>query len=120
VLVVDDNVDAAESLAALLKLRGHDVRTAFTGPSALEEIEAYHPEFVLLDIGLPGMNGYDVARRLRASPAHKDMRIVALTGYGRDTDLRLAKEAGFDDHMVKPVNPLKVLALLTTATSPTG
>lgn len=118
VVVVDDNVDAAESLAELLKLSDHDVRTAYTGPAALEVIEAHHPEFVLLDIGLPGLSGYDVARWLKASPERKGMWVVAMTGYGRDSDLQLAKEAGFDAHMVKPVDPAKVLALVAKDVPP--
>lgn len=117
-LVVDDNVDAAESLAELLKLAGHDVRTAHTGPLAVEAAEAYTPDVVLLDIGLPGLNGYEVARRLRANAALKGVRLVAVTGYGRDTDLQLAQEAGFDAHMVKPVQLAKVLALLSEEPTP--
>jgi PAS domain S-box-containing protein len=118
VLVVDDNVDTAESLAELLKLSGHDVRLAHTGPDAVDAAMAFAPEVVLLDIGLPGLNGYEVARRLRANPALTGLRLVAVTGYGRDTDLQLAKEAGFDQHMVKPVDPAKVLALLSAPPTP--
>ena len=117
VLVVDDNVDAAESLAEVLMLSGHDVRLAHTGPAAVEVATAYVPDVVLLDIGLPGLNGYEVARRLRTEPALEGVRLVALTGYGRDTDLQLSKEAGFDRHMVKPVDPANVLALLSALTT---
>jgi CheY-like chemotaxis protein len=102
VLVVDDNQDSAESLALLLELYGHEVRTAFAGPSALETAGVFLPEIVLLDIGLPGMDGYEVARRLRAE--HDGCRLIALTGYGRDDDRQRSREAGFDHHLVKPVD----------------
>ncbi len=119
VLVVDDNVDSAEILAKLLRMSGHDVRTAYTGPTALEAAVAHLPDVVLLDIGLPGLNGYEVARRLRQDPQLKDVRLVAMTGYGQESDLQLAREAGFDRHLVKPVDFLKVQELLTTLlTSP--
>jgi len=102
ILVVDDNHDSAESLALLLELQGHDVRTAFTGPAAIETASAFRPEIVLLDIGLPGMDGYEVARRLRADLGR--VRLIALTGYGRDEDRDRSREAGFDHHLVKPVD----------------
>ncbi len=103
ILVVDDNVDAAQSLAMLLRMSGYDVRTAYTGPTALEAAVAYLPNLVLLDLGLPGLNGYEVARRLRATPQLQGMRLVAVTGWGREADRQLCLEAGFDRHMVKPV-----------------
>jgi len=101
--VVDDNQDSAESLAMLLRLLGHEVSTAHDGPSALSSANRHRPEIVLMDIGSPGMNGYDVAREIRASPDLNAMRLIAITGYGQDGDRRRALDAGFDDHVVKPV-----------------
>ncbi len=112
VLVVDDNVDSATMLARLLKMSGHDVRTAYSGPAALEAALAHPPDVVLLDIGLPGLNGYEVARRLRQYPQLEGVRLVAMTGYGDEADRQLAMEAGFDRHVVKPVDFPKVEALL--------
>jgi CheY-like chemotaxis protein len=112
VLVVDDNLDAAESLAMLLKVEGHETRTAHDGPSALEAAEAFRPEVVFLDIGLPRMDGYEVARRLRAQPSSAGMVLVALTGYGQEEDRRRTEEAGFDAHLVKPADPEMVQQLL--------
>ena len=120
VLVVDDNVDSAEILATLLRMSGHDVRTAYTGPTALEAAVAHLPDVVLLDIGLPGLNGYEVARRLRQDPQLKGVRLVAMTGYGDEADRQLAQEAGFDRHLVKPVDFPKVEELLTTLLTPPG
>jgi DNA-binding response OmpR family regulator len=105
ILVTDDNQDAANSVAMLLRLSGHDVETAYDGISAIQKAEAYRPEIMLLDIGLPGMNGYDVCRSIRQQPWGNGIRIVALTGWGQDQDRRNAREAGFDDHLVKPVDP---------------
>ncbi|MGH8728386.1 MAG: chemotaxis protein CheB [Burkholderiales bacterium] len=104
ILVVDDNVDAAESLHTLLSMDGHDVRTAHDGPAALEAAAAFQPEVVVLDIGLPGMNGYEVARRLRWQPGFAETVLIALTGYGQTEDRRLANEAGIDHHLTKPAN----------------
>ncbi|QEH34530.1 Aerobic respiration control sensor protein ArcB [Aquisphaera giovannonii] len=103
VLVVDDNEDMAEVLAGVLRLAGHEVRTALDGPGALEEARSFRADVVFLDIGLPGMSGYEVARRLRRDPASGDALIVALTGGGLDEDKRQAKEAGIDLHLTKPV-----------------
>jgi CheY-like chemotaxis protein len=105
VLVVDDNVDAADSLALLLKLTGQEVRVAHDGPTALLVAEAFRPQVVLLDIGMPGMDGYEVARRLRGQPEGRSALVVALTGWGQDHDRRRSAEAGFDHHLVKPVEP---------------
>src|SRR5262249_5720883 len=102
VLIVDDNIDCAKSLAELLRLAGHDVRLAHDGSAALELAQAFRPEAIVLDIGLPGMDGYEVARQLRARDS-KGVVLVALTGYGRDEDRRRSLEAGFDHHLVKPV-----------------
>jgi PAS domain S-box-containing protein len=105
ILVVDDNIDAAETLATLLRLSGHDVRTAYDGLAALETTSRFNPEIVLLDIGLPGMDGYEVARELRDRRKADGLLLVALTGYGQAEDRRLSREAGFDFHLVKPVDP---------------
>ncbi len=118
--MVDDNEDSAELLAPLLAMSGHEVRTAYTGPIALEVAAAYRPDVVLLDIGLPGINGYEVARRLRQIPHLEGVKIIALTGYGQDSDRQLAKEAGFDEHLTKPVDLVEVEQLLTTLLSPSG
>jgi signal transduction histidine kinase len=104
VLIVDDNADSAESLAMLLAVRGHEVRTAPDGPAALDAAEEFRPEAVILDIGLPGMDGYEVARRLRGRGLANAF-LVAVTGYGADEDRLRAEEAGFDAHLVKPADP---------------
>ena len=105
VLVVDDNRDAAETTAAVLSLAGHDVRTAFDGPEALATFATFAPQVVVLDIGLPGMDGYAVAAALRAYPASRDAMLIALTGYGGEADRERAHAAGFDLHLVKPADP---------------
>jgi CheY-like chemotaxis protein len=106
ILVVDDNVDAAESLAMLLELDGHVTQIAASGEEALEAAPGFQPDTVFLDIGLPRMNGYEVARRLRADPRMSaGLRLIALTGWGSEDDRRKAQEAGFDRHLVKPVDP---------------
>jgi CheY-like chemotaxis protein len=107
-LVVDDNRDAAESLAMLLSLDGHDVQAVFTPEQALERVATFQPEVMLLDIGLPGMDGYEVARRVRALPGGRQIRLIALTGYGQTEDRRRALAAGFNDHLVKPVEPARL------------
>ena len=112
VLIVDDNVDAAESLAMLLRLDGHDVRVAHEGTSALEMARAYRPALIFLDIGLPGIDGYEVARRLRAMPELGNMVIAALTGWGQAEDRRRSAEAGFDHHLVKPPEPHALQAVM--------
>ena len=104
VLIVDDNVDAADSLALVLKLDGHTTESVYSASSALERVGPFGPDIVLLDIGLPEMDGYEVARRIRARPGLATPRLVALTGYGQSEDLRRARDAGFDDHLVKPVD----------------
>ncbi len=108
VLMVDDLVDTAKSLAMLLRRSGHDVRIAHSGPDALAAAAEYHPEVVLLDIGLPGMSGYEVARRMRQSPEHNNTKLIALTGYGQESDQQRSREAGFDYHLVKPVGLQKI------------
>jgi PAS domain S-box-containing protein len=104
ILVVDDNKDSAYSLGMLLRVNGNDIRTAHDGLEAVEVAEIFHPEVVLLDIGLPKLNGYDVARRIRQQPWGQSATLVALTGWGRDEDRRLSQEAGFNFHIVKPVD----------------
>lgn len=104
VLIVDDNADSAISLAMLLQLEGNETYTAHDGIEALEAVDAYRPDVALLDIGLPKLNGHDVARRIRERPWGKDMALIALTGWGQDDDRRKSREAGFDAHLVKPVD----------------
>jgi CheY-like chemotaxis protein len=104
VLVVDDNADAANSLAALLGLRGHRARAVHSGREALECIDSFEPDVVLIDIGLPELNGYELAERLRARPDAAELRLVAVTGYGQTEDRERAAGAGFDDYLVKPVD----------------
>jgi CheY-like chemotaxis protein len=103
ILVVEDNVGSAQILARLIAMLGeHEVWTAHNGPSALEAAKAHQPDLILLDIGLPILDGYEVARRLRAQPDFSGTMLVAMTGYGSEEDQRRAQEAGFDEHMVKP------------------
>jgi signal transduction histidine kinase/ActR/RegA family two-component response regulator len=104
VFIVDDNADAAESLAALLQLDGHEVQTATSSRDALERMESFKPDVALLDIGLPQMNGYDLQRRLREIPALQAVRFIAVTGYGRPEDRGRIRQAGFEDHLIKPVS----------------
>jgi CheY-like chemotaxis protein len=113
VLVVDDNQDAAESLALLLQIWGHEVWTAYDGPSTLALVAEYRPDIVLLDIGLPGMSGYEVVKRLRELPGEERAVLVAVTGYGQPSDRERAREAGFDHHLVKPVEPAHLQEILT-------
>lgn len=114
VLVIDDNIDAADMLAMMLQMFGHEVQTAYTGEDALEIMVEYHADIVLLDIGLPGMNGYEIAQRLRQQPQTKEVRLIAMTGYGQESDRQRSQEAGFDYHLVKPVDPQKLQNLLET------
>jgi signal transduction histidine kinase/DNA-binding response OmpR family regulator len=111
VLVVDDNVDGADSLAVLLRLGGHEVRVCHDGPAALALADEFRPDLVLLDIGLPGMDGYEVARRLRELPGLDKVPLVALSGYGQEEDVRRSRQAGFDRHLVKPADPAALAAL---------
>jgi len=103
ILIVDDNADAAEMLARSLEGSGHRVKSAFTPRQAFETLEELAPEVVLLDIGLPEMDGYEVARRLRGLPRGRDVLLIAITGYGQEEDRRKSREAGFDFHLTKPV-----------------
>ena len=119
VLLVDDSVDAAESLAMLLRLWGHEAAVAHDGPAALRLVGQQRPEVALLDIGLPGMDGYELARRLRQQPGLEQTFLVALTGWGQEEDRRRSKEAGFDHHLVKPVD-LSALQELLAQAQPLG
>ena len=114
VLVVDDNVTSAKSLELLLTLEGHEVQVVHDGPSVLQAVSHHHHEIVLMDIGLPGMSGYEVARQLRQQPELGNPLIIAVTGYAEDEARRLSREAGFDHHLVKPVDPDAILALLAS------
>ncbi len=120
VLVVDDNIDAAESLTMLLHAWGHEVRTAHDGLTARGLAEQFRPEVVLLDIGLPRMDGYEVARRLRTQDGMGHVLLVALTGYGQQEDRHRAAEAGFNRHLTKPANPAALQALLAETSAPSG
>jgi CheY-like chemotaxis protein len=112
ILVVDDNDDAAQSLATALRLEGHEVATAADGAAALSLLDRFAPAVAILDIGLPKMNGYELAAALRADPRTRGIVLIALTGYGRGADHRRALAAGFDEHLVKPVEFEKLLATL--------
>jgi PAS domain S-box-containing protein len=112
ILIVEDNVDSAESLAMLLRLEGHDVRAVHDGTAALQELETFPASFVLLDIGLPNMDGYVVAQAIRERFPQTPMRLYALTGYGRDEDKALAASSGFDGHLTKPVDPARLLDII--------
>jgi CheY-like chemotaxis protein len=113
ILVVDDNRDAASSMSILLKVLGADVRVAFSGPDALAAVSEYQPSVVLLDIGMPGMDGYEVARRIREQPNLQGVTLIALTGWGQEEDRRRTQAAGFDYHLVKPagIDALKSVLL---------
>ena len=120
VLVVDDNVDAAQTLAMLVQLAGHDVRVAYDGPPALTLAQAFQPQVVLLDLNLPAMDGYEVARKLRERPETHEAVLAAVTGWGQPEDRRRSKDAGFDRHFVKPVDPNIITKLLSDAQAGRG
>jgi len=115
ILVVDDNVDAAESLQRVLQIHGHTVRAVGDGYAALDAVASFHPAVVLLDIGLPELDGYEVARRIRAMPRGSEICLCAVTGWGQADDKRRAREAGFDEHMTKPVDLAALAALIARA-----
>src|SRR5690606_26685402 len=102
ILIVDDNRDAAESLCTLLNALGATASVAYGGQEALDALDAVDPDAVLLDIGMPSMDGYEVAQQIRSTPAHADVLLIALTGWGQDEDRARAARAGFDHHLVKP------------------
>ena len=120
VLIVDDNQDASETLATLLELSGHIACVANDGEQALALASSFQPDVVLCDIGLPGLNGYDVCRQLKAVVSSRATCVIAVTGWAQDKDKQKALEAGFDHHMVKPVEPLALFGLLgrVSATKP--
>lgn len=105
ILVADDNADAAESLQLWLQMAGHEVHVAFNGVAALAAAESLRPDVVLLDLGMPGMSGLEVARRIRAAPWGGSLVLVALTGWGQEQDRQQTSAAGFDHHLTKPVPP---------------
>jgi CheY-like chemotaxis protein len=112
-LLADDNVDSAESLAMLLRLQGHEVEVVHDGVEAWRRLQELRPHFALLDIGMPKINGYEVARRTRAEPWGTSIKLIALTGWGQERDRREAIEAGFDQHLVKPVDTEVLLKRLS-------
>jgi CheY-like chemotaxis protein len=120
VVVVDDNRDAATSMGLLLKILGADVEVVNSGPAALLAVESYRPAVVLLDLGMPEMDGYEVAKRIRERPEFDDVMLIALTGWGQDDDRRRAHEAGFDHHLVKPADISSLQELLQSRQSDAG
>jgi CheY-like chemotaxis protein len=112
ILVVEDNRDSADSLRLLLELSGHEVAVAYSGHDGVRAAEQYQPDVVLCDIGLPGLDGYGVARKLRDNPTTATARLIAVTAYGHDEDRRRSHEAGFEQHLVKPVDPDALQAVL--------
>jgi CheY-like chemotaxis protein len=114
ILVADDNVDSATSLALMLEFMGNDVRTAHDGLAAVAGAAELRPDLILLDIGMPGLNGYDACREIRRQPWGNGVVIVALTGWGQEEDKRRSREAGFDQHLVKPVEPTALDRLMAS------
>ncbi len=112
ILIVDDNVDTVLSFSMLLKESGNEIRTAHDGPSAVKIAMEYIPDVVLLDIGLPGLNGYEVAKQIRNQPSLKNIVLVALTGYGQEPDRQASMEAGFNHHLIKPARLEQVQKIL--------
>lgn len=112
ILIVEDNDDAREALRMLLELDGHVVEAAAEGTQALEIARGKDPDVALVDIGLPGIDGYEVARKVRAIPRSRGLRLIAVTGYGQAEDRRKALDAGFDLHITKPVDPDRLMQLL--------
>ncbi|HEY1066433.1 MAG TPA: response regulator [Pirellulales bacterium] len=117
ILVVDDNVDSAKIMALLLKMQGHDVQAAFSATSALETAATFAPQAVLLDIGLPIMNGYEVAKRLREAPGGDLVTLIAVSGFSDSEHVARAEKAGFDEQLVKPVDPASMTKALVAATA---
>jgi PAS domain S-box-containing protein len=112
ILVADDNRDSADSLATMLSLMGHDARAAYDGPDAIQEAATYRPDFIVLDVGMPTLDGYEAARRIRSEPWSNGVVLVALTGWGQEEDRARARNAGFDFHLTKPANPDALARLL--------
>ena len=113
ILIVDDNAEAVKTTQMLLELWGHEIQTALDGPSGIKAAQIFKPEVIILDIGLPGMNGYEVAKCLRQLPGTEKVLLIALSGYGQEEDLRKSKEAGFDHHLVKPADMDQLQALIS-------
>ena len=113
VLIVDDNEDYTETAALLFGAWDHEIKVAHTGPEALQVASDFEPEVILLDIGLAEIDGYEVARQLRRDPRFKDTLMIAVSGYGRNSDRQLSREAGFDEHLVKPVDLEKLNRVLS-------
>jgi CheY-like chemotaxis protein len=120
VLIVDDNIDAAQTLSALLEIAGHQTMVAHDGYQGLRITEQFNPEVIFLDIGMPGMNGYEVAQAVRKTPGMETVSIIALTGWGAEQDRELSKEAGFDAHLTKPASLASVNLLLSKIDTPSG
>ncbi len=120
VVIVEDNADSRELLCELLHDEGYDCRTVGSGKAALDVIREFEPHIALLDVGLPEMDGFELARRLRAMPESADMHLVAVTGYGRASDRVASHEAGFDEHLVKPVQPDELLRVLARIQGQSG
>jgi CheY-like chemotaxis protein len=112
ILLIEDDQDSMEMLRCLLELAGHEVHEAASGPSGLEAILRLRPDVALVDLGLPGFDGFELARRVRAEPGGQAVRLVALTGYGQQDDQRRSREAGFDGHLVKPADPARLAAVV--------
>jgi CheY-like chemotaxis protein len=118
ILLADDNRDALETLARLLQLGGHEIYKAMDGVQALEAATRVRPDLVLLDIGMPGMDGYEVARRIRSQPWGRAAMLVALTGWGQESDRKRSRDAGFDTHCIKPLDPQRLSMLLASLSTP--
>jgi CheY-like chemotaxis protein len=114
ILIVDDSTDQAESLGRLLTILGHSIRTTSTGEEGIEIIKQFRPHVALIDIGLPGINGYELARRIRETASVRDTVLVAQTGWGQEEDRRRSSEAGFDHHLVKPLEMADLTEILNT------
>jgi CheY-like chemotaxis protein len=114
ILVVDDNIDSAHTMAAYLSVHGHEVQVAHDGLEALALLEAFEPEVGILDLGMPRMDGYALAKHIREHSNHDEPLLIAVTGWGQDSDRRRSKAAGFDHHVVKPADPQHLLKLLAT------
>ena len=112
ILVADDNADSAASMALLLEILGNEVRTAFDGLHAVEVAAEFRPDVILMDIGMPRLDGYDACRRIREQPWGQDVVLIALTGWGQEEDVRKSRDAGFNHHLVKPVEPATLGKLL--------
>lgn len=117
ILIVDDNTDAGDSMSALLELQGHNVQVAYDGVAAIKVVKAFAPDVVLLDIGMPRLDGYEVARRIRSLQNGKDVLLIALTGWGQESDRERAKASGFDEHLTKPVDVAFICALIASHAS---